>query len=439
MNRPVKIVRHEIAYAPRPLFLPYHNRRQRWAIIVAHRRAGKTVSTINDKIKRAVVERKPDGRYAFIMPLRSQVKDTAWPYLKRFAAPILAEPPNESELWVRLFGGALIRLYGGDNPDALRGPYLDGATLDEFGDMRPSLWYEVIRPMLADRHGWATFIGTPKGKNAFFDLWEVARRKPEEWFHAMFKASETGIINAAELVDMKSEMGEDRYAAEMECSFEAAIKGAFYAREMQTMLAEGRIGSIEVEPGARVHTSWDLGVSDSTAIWFWQAIGRERRAIDYYETSGVGLDHYKTVLIEKAAKRGFEYGDHYLPHDIDQRELSSGQSRKRTLETLIPGTVIAVRQHHVLDGINAVRKMLGRTWIDDRFCARGIESLRQYVREWDDRLKDWKANPFHNWASHGADAARSFAAGFDDPLAVKEIKPKRRYEAEPRGGSEWSA
>jgi phage terminase large subunit len=168
-------------------------------------------------------------------------------------------------------------------------------VLDEFADMKPEVWHEVVRPMLADRRGWATFIGTPKGKNEFFRLYQNAR-KDEAWFHMILKASESGIISPAELADLQREMGEDQYQQEFECSFEAAIKGAFYADEMRAMLAEGRIRPIKIETDVRVHTAWDLGVSDSTAIWFIQCVGRERRLVDYYEGSGVGNEWRKFKL-----------------------------------------------------------------------------------------------------------------------------------------------
>ena len=276
----------QIKYRPRQQFRAFHLRKQRWSVLVCHRRAGKTVATLNDLIRGAVNECKPEGRYAFIFPQRNQAKDTAWRYLRRYAEPLLAKPPNESELRVDLVNGSMVRLYGADNPDALRGPYLDGVVLDEFADMKPEVWHEVVRPMLADRRGWATFIGTPKGKNEFFRLYESAKKDPA-WFHMMLKASDSGIIAPDELADLRSEMGEDQYQQEFECSFEAAIKGAFYADEMRAMLAEGRITSIEINKEVRVHTAWDLGVSDSTAIWFIQAIGRERHLVDYYEASGV--------------------------------------------------------------------------------------------------------------------------------------------------------
>jgi phage terminase large subunit len=186
----------------------------------------------------------------------------------------------------------------------------------------------------------------------------------------MLKASDSGIISSSELADLQREMGEDQYQQEFECSFEAAIKGAFYADEMRTMLAEGRIRPIEIEKEVRVHTAWDLGVSDSTAIWFVQCVGRERRLVDYYEGSGVGLDHYAQVLHDKRIQQGWKYGDHYFPHDITVRELSSGISRVQSLAASgIEAT--AVPQSNVLDGINLTRRMLGRTWIDCNRCERG--------------------------------------------------------------------
>ena len=428
--------RVKIKYRPREQFRSFHSRKQRWSVLVCHRRAGKTVATLNDLIRGAVNECKPEGRYAFIFPQRNQAKDTAWRYLRRYAEPLLAKPPNESELRVDLVNGSMIRLYGADNPDALRGPYLDGVVLDEFADMKPEVWHEVIRPMLADRRGWATFIGTPKGKNEFFRLYESAKRDPA-WFHMMLKASESGIISPAELADLRREMGEDQYQQEFECSFEAAIKGAFYAEEMRTMLAEGRISPIKIETDVRVHTAWDLGVSDSTAIWFVQCVGRERRLVDYYEGSGVGLDHYAQVLHDKRIQHGWKYGDHYFPHDITVRELSSGISRVQSLAALgIEAT--PVRQSNVLDGINVTRRMLGRTWIDSNRCERGIEALRQYRREYDDKLKDWRRNPLHDWTSHGADALRTFACGYYEPTIGSSSGVFRRRPPAPPRGTHWS-
>src|SRR5690242_18848988 len=180
-----------IDYKPRAQSVDYHNRAQRWACKVAHRRFGKTVREINELIKAAATCSKPNPRFAYIAPYYSQAKAIAWDYLKQYARQLCDGKPMESELSVNLLNGSRIRLFGADNPDALRGLYLDGVVLDEYGDMRPSVWGEIIRPLLTDRQGWASFIGTPKGKNHFHALAEHAKAD-ESWFFQQLKASETG-------------------------------------------------------------------------------------------------------------------------------------------------------------------------------------------------------------------------------------------------------
>jgi len=406
-------------------------------MIVAHRRAGKTVAVINDLIAHANKPGRTQRQYAYVAPTLVRAKDIAWTYLKNASVPV-RRSHHETELRVDFFSGSRIRLYGADDPDRLRGLYFDGVVLDEYAEMEPQVWTEVIRPALSDRAGFATFIGTPKGKNAFWQLWDAARRDPS-WFTLMLKASQTGLLAPNELAQARAQMGEDQYAQEYECSFEAAIKGAYYAEELSRAGREGRIGRVPIDRAVPVHTSWDLGVSDSTAIWFVQCVGRERRLVDYHEASGVGLDYYARELDDKRREHQWVYGEHYLPHDIRNRELTTGLSRADTLRGLgIEPTVVPM--HNVLDGINAVRRMLSRTWIDEVRCERGVEALRAYRRQWDERLKDWKANPLHDWSSHGADALRMFAAGFDEPVSAPrpvEGRPRRGW----RGivGSSWGA
>jgi hypothetical protein len=424
--------RIELDYSPRRIFLPFHERRQRWACLVCHRRAGKTVGVVNDQIKKGITLNRPEGRLGYIAPYRGQAKEVAWNYLKRFSMPLWGAEPSESELRVTLLNGCSIRLYGGDNPDAIRGGYFDDVVMDEFGDQREGLWANVVRPMLADRGGSATFIGTPKGKNEFYDIHSKARRDPN-WFSMLMPASESGILSQAELDDMLLEMGTDKYLQEMECSFEAAITGAFYGEDMRRMAETKRIRPLLPDRAVRVHTAWDLGLRDSTAIWFIQCAGPERHLIDYYESSGVGLDHYVEVLEAKKRSKahpdGYLYGTHYFPHDIAVRELTSGRSRRDTLEGLGVEVEI-VPQHATLDGINAVRRMLDKTFIDPERAARGLECLRHYRREWDERLKDWKSSPLHDWSSHGADALRMFAVGHDEPdLPTQEDRHRRNRDA----------
>jgi phage terminase large subunit len=397
------ILRVTIPYSPRPAFLPFHNRTQRWSLTVAHRRAGKTVARINELVKGALTCQKPDPRFAYVAPLFTQAKDVAWGYLVRFTSVIPGVTKNESELRVDFPNGGRVRLYGADNYERMRGIYLDGCSLDEYGNMDPRAWSEVIRPALSDRLGWADFIGTPNGRNHFHELYEIARHDPE-WYCALLKASETGLLSTAELADARKFMTDDQYRQEFECDFQAGVLGAYFAKEMAYLEAEKRFTSVPYEPSVPVHTAWDLGIDDSTAIWCVQVVGKEVRVIDYYEASGEGLAHYANWLRTKP----YSYGDHYLPHDAEVKELGTGKSRVETLAGLgVRATV--VRAQSVEDGINAARLLLPKCWFDRAKCDRGIKALQQYRHEFDEKLKAFKNRPLHDWSSHAADAFRYLA------------------------------
>jgi phage terminase large subunit len=415
-----------IDYRPRSQFLPYHSRKERYAILVCHRRAGKTVATLNDLIRRAI--QTPNGKFAYIAPFYSQAKDVAWDYLKHYAAPILAAPPNESELRIALVNGSEIRLYGADNADRLRGLGFDAIICDEFADWRSGVWSEVLRPALADRQGSVTFIGTPKGHNEFYQLWQIAKAS-DSWFRLELKASDTQLIQQEELDSAREAMSKDQYAQEWECSFDAAIQGAFYAEEIERAKVQKRITRLPIERAIPVHVSFDLGISDSTAIWLCQVVGKERRLIGYHEANGVGLDYYAKWLEEQ----GHVYANYYFPHDVQVRELGTGQSRVDTLIGLgIDPTIVP--QHAVLDGINSTRRFLDTCWIDPERCERGLEALKQYRREWDDRLKTWKPRPRHDWSSHGADSLRYMATGIEETRPAKKQK-RRRWN--PSASGDW--
>lgn len=408
-------------YAPRRVFQPYHDRKQRWSCLVAHRRCGKTVACINDLIYRAVTLEQPHGRFAYVAPFLAQAKEVAWEYLKRFAQPIIADK-NEGELWVELLNGARIRIHGADNPDRLRGAYLDGVVLDEYADMRPSVWGEVIRPMLADRAGWATFIGTPKGRNEFFQIWDRATGD-QGWFARMLRASETRILATAELESARTEMTPEQYEQEFECSFEAAITGAYFGKELAEADRAGRITDVPYEIMLPVHTAWDLGIGDSTAIWFFQVHGNEVRVIDHYENHGHGLPHYVAEL----AARPYRYDDKgydYVPHDAKIRDLGTGRTR---LETLVAAkrNPRLVPNHKIMDGINAARLTLPVTWFDKDKCRDGLEALRQYRVDFDEKTKTFKDQPRHDWSSHSADAFRYLAMAWRN--IVKPYVPKVEF------------
>lgn len=414
----------DLGYRARPHFTALHRRKSRWACIVAHRRAGKTVACIMDVVDDALRCTKPDPRFAYVAPYYAQAKDVAWTYLKKYTAPIPGCTHNESELRVDLPNRARIRLYGADNADRLRGVYFDGCVLDEFGDWDPRAWREVIRPALSDRNGWATFIGTPKGKNGFFDIWDQARNDPD-WCSLMLKASDTKIIPDAELADLRKGMTEDQYEQEFECSFDAAIVGAYYGKEMAQLDRDKRIRAVPYEPSLPVYTAWDLGLDDATAIWFVQAVGGEIRVIDYYETNNTALSEVARVLRND---KPYLYAEHYLPHDAEIRELMTAKSRKDSLESLGIRPISIAPKNSVEDGINAVRLMLPRCVFDAQKCGIGIEAMKQYRREWDDKLKTFRQRPLHDWTSHGADAFRYLAMSFAPKVKAKPLAyPTRKF------------
>ena len=272
---------------------------------------------------------------------------------------------------------------GSDNYNAMRGLYFDLVVLDEPSNFPVNAWPTVIRACLSDRNGRAVFIVEHlTAKNQFWEIYNNALTDPN-WFVAMYKSSETNLLDKSELEEAEKAMGEDRFMQEFECSFEAATIGAYYGNEMKTATSEGRITNVPYDKAAGVVVSFDLGIGDSTSIWFAQYIGQEIHLIDYYESSGVGLDHYAKVLADK----GYHYTDYIFPHDVQARELGTGKSRLETLEALgIRNTTIAPRLS-VDDGIQAARSMLNRCWFDEVKCERGIEALRQYRREFDEKLK----------------------------------------------------
>jgi phage terminase large subunit len=369
-------------------------------------------------------------RCAYVGPTYGQAKRAAWDYLKLIAEPVLADEPHETELRVTLLNGARIQLYGADGGgDALRGVYHDDVVLDEYADMPPSVWPLVIRPALSDRKGRALFIGTPKGRNNFYELWERAEHDPE-WARFMLRASETGILSAEELDAARRDMTPEQYAQEYECSFDAAILGAFYGREIAELERQGRVADVPYDPAVSVYTAWDLGIGDATAIWFFQVVGPELHVIDHYEAHGHGLAHYAAVLESKP----YKYAKHYVPHDAMARDLGTGRTRVETLKELTGAFPQVLRQNDVMDGINALRVSMPRSRWDAVRCREGIEALRQYRTEYDEKLKTFKDRPRHDWTSHTADAARYMAMAWRE-LRADPVAPKPVYDfiAKPDG------
>ena len=404
-----------LPYAPRHAFLPFHARTQRWGCLVAHRRAGKTVAAINDVIRAAATCKSSFPLFGYIAPYRSQAKSVVWDYLKTFAEPIILDS-NESELTVTLMNGAKIRLFGADNADAMRGLGFDGIYLDEYGDFRPSVWGNVVRPALSDKQGWCVFGGTPKGKNQFWNIYETARQNPLEWFLLRLPASSSGLLPPSELAAARAQLTEDQYLQEMETSFEASILGSFFGTELREAEEQGRVTTVAVDANVPVHTAWDLGYRDDTSVWWYQVVRGEIHVVDFYSVSGANIQELAQVITD----RGYCYGKHFLPHDAKAKTLASGG--KSIIEQLAQylglGTLSIVPDLSVQDGIQAVRQMLPRVWFDNK-CYEGVEALKQYQREYDEDKKAFRQTPRHDWTSHPADAFRMMAISWKNEPVIK--------------------
>ena len=404
---------------------------KRFNVWTCHRRFGKTALSLCILLQRAFDNPRPNPRYAYVAPLRTQAKAIAWDLLKRLTKDIPDAVPSESELSVPLPNGARITLMGSDHPDTLRGAYWDGAVLDEYAQTRPRVWGEILRPTLADRQGWAIMISTPMGKNHFYDLYQSAAE--DGWHRAMYTAEDTQVLPAHELLSARKSMAPEQYAQEFMCSFESALIGSYYGAYLETVRDEQRLTRVPWEPSVPVHTAWDLGVSDSTAIWFVQPVGKMLHVIDYLEASDRGLEWYSKVLKEKP----YTYGRHYFPHDMINRDFSgNGRTRQDIAESLGLRPAVIVPRGNTADGIAAVRTMFPRFLFDEDRCYSGIEALKSYRREWNEQRKTWGDKPLHDWSSHAADALRCFAVGYKE---TSLIDTSRYYQLPPvfAGGTSW--
>ena len=408
-----------LEYEPRPLFVPFHQRTQRWACMVVHRRSGKTVGCVNDLTAKAIYTKKKNARFAYIGPFYRQTKDIAWTYLKEYAAPIISKI-RESELRVELINGAWITLYGADNPDSLRGIYLDGVILDEFGDMRPSLWGKVILPTLIDRKGWAVFIGTPKGKNQFYRIHQRAQRSPD-WYHLYAPASTTNLIDPEELAAIRAEMSDEEYEQEIECSFEAALLGAIYARYVHRCDLDGRLTPLEYDPSSPVHVAGDIGRRDATAMWHWQDSPQGVRILDYDEHNFADPEFFDEEVFQSkpwsGTKGGGGYGILWLPHDAKAKTFATTRTTEKQFRDRGYTVRItpSISKH---DGIEAGKLML-RDWAwfnapdpvspptpAQQRIEQGLDALRAYRRDYNETKDAYSDTTVHDWSSNGADGWR---------------------------------
>jgi phage terminase large subunit len=407
----------------------------RRAALIWHRRASKSTVSVQLVVTWSV---EAVGTYFIVTPTYSQGRKIYWDGLTHdgrrlllgYIPPDLIESASENEMQVVLTNGSVIQIVGADQADRLRGTNPRGVVFDEYSVMPTSEPWDILRPVLAENGGRALFCFTPRGRNHAFDLWEMARTNPE-WYTSRLTVADTrrdaegedgGPVISEDIVDRErlEGMSEELVQQEFYCSFAAAIHGAYYAKELAQAEAGKRITRVPWESALTVHTAWDLGIGDATAIIFFQAVRNEVRLIDYLEASGEGLPFYAKALKE----RPYAYGDHHGPHDLRVRELGTGKSRFEQAASLGIRFRV-VRNLPIDDGIAAARAMFARCWFDDTKCRGLLRALAEYRKDWSDDKQTFAAKPRHDWASHGADAFRYLALGHRE---IRETtKPQQRY------------
>lgn len=414
-------------YIPREPFKPFHARTQRFAVIVAHRRAGKTVAVVNDMVVRAMRTKKERWFGAYIAPYMNQARQISFGYLKHAVRKLPGIKIHESESAITFPNGSKIRVFGADNADALRGLYFDHVVLDEVGDIPRRVWAEVIRPALADRQGSAVFMGTPKGRNFFYDLKEKAKASNGKWFFTLITADTSGIIPDRELQEIKQDTDPDEYAQEFLCDFDASsAKGSYYGKLMSMIEDQGKIKSLAIDYDEPVSCSLDIGHRDATAIWFWQIINGEVRFIDYWEAQSYDAAEVVDLLQFKP----YKYETIWLPHDAKNHTFAT---KKTVLDTFIEADAPAriVKRIEIKDGIDAVRRTL-RTYplaFDGERCKRGLDALKNYSRKWDNDKKVFSNTANHDEWSHGADSFRYACTVINQEsiqLSIERARQKRQ-------------
>jgi len=436
VSGPINIPR--LGWSPRdhqmPLWNYLHDGGRR-AIAVWHRRAGKDEIALNHI---AVSAFRKVGNYWHCLPEYAQARKAIWTSVNPHTGqrrideafpPSLRESVNDHEMFIRLINGSTFQCIGSDQYSRTVGSSAAGVVFSEYALSNPSAW-AYMRPMIEENDGFALFITTPRGRNHAKALYDYAAQR-DDWFSELLPVSRTGALSEEQQVDALAEYkalygsdaGQAAYDQEYEVSFSASIPGSFFAAEMALVRSEGRIiADVEALPDRPVHRAWDLGVTDSTSIWFYQAQGGQIVILDHLTSNGVGVEWYRDEIMKLYEQRNWLHGTDYVPHDAKVKEWGSGRTRVETMSGLGLAPML-VPLSTVEDGINAVRRMLPLCIFHPR-CETGIAALEQYRREWDDDKKCFKPTALHDWTSHPADAFRYLAMSYK-PASPRVIKPPK--------------
>lgn len=388
------------------------------AVQVWHRRSGKEKTDLAGIVSKKMMERV--GSYYYVFPEFAQGRKVIWDgadkegfrFIDHFPKSLLVGKPNDTEMKLRYKNGSLFQVVGSDRFDAVMGVNPVGMVFSEYSLQDPSCW-GYFRPILAENDGWAIFNFTPRGENHAYDLYELAKSDPEKWFTSLLTVDDTKAISQ-EILDQEQkeyirlEGNDATFRQEYYCDFSVPIAGAYYADNIRMLYRQGQVSNVSYEPRFLVDTWWDLGINDRMSIWFTQTIGTELRVIDFLEDSGKGLIHYIARMKEKA----YQYGRHTAPHDIEVRELTSGKSRRDTAENL--GITFNVAPKLSLsDGIDACRNIFTSCWFDKTKCKEGLNALKNYRKQYDEKRKTYLNQPYHDWSSNAADAFRTLAVSYE--------------------------
>lgn len=376
------------------------------------------------------------ANYVYMLPAANQARKAIWTAVdslaqkKRidWAFPLeIRDSTNDQEMLIRFKNGSTWQVAGSDNYQGIIGSGPFGIVYSEYmlSDPNSRLFLD---PILQENGGWAIFNGTPRGRNHFYDIFQLAESEPD-WFAERLTVKDTGVFTEEQLARIRREFAKERGDDEADnimrqeyyCSWDAAIPGSYYGKLIGELEAADCIGHVPYDPRYPVTTGWDLGVGDSTAIWFVQRTRTELRVLDYYEASGVGADHYAKVIKDKP----YQYDRHILPHDANDREWgNNASSRVDVLKSLGVRPLVVLPRASVDDGINAVRVALHGVRFDREKCDRGLDALRQYQKRWDEKLKVFSQAPLHDWTSHAADAFRYLAQGMRDVPTERQQRPE---------------
>ena len=392
-----------------------------------HRRAGKDFTLWNAIVGRALEVK---GLHYYFLPTYTQAKKVIWDGVTNHGDKFIDCIPKEivksrnaTELKIELINGSIIQLIGTDKYDAIRGTNPITCVFSEYAYQNPMAW-EVVKPILQINGGVAIFNTTPNGKNHAFDLWKMAV-KSDEWFTEQLSIRDTGVVTDEE-VQQEIDEGMDKEFAEQEyyCSFEAGVRGNYYSQQLRKIKEEERIKTHVYDRALKVHTAWDIGYSDATAIVFYQLLQDEIRIIDYYEDSGLTLKDYIQVLNEK----GYVYGEDVLPHDAKHKRMDSGQSIAAQMEAV--GRKVKIAPSLTVNhGIMLVKEVMNRCYFEEEKTDQLLHVLGSYKREYDPIRKVYSKNPNHDWSSHGSDAFRYMCVAYKESSEDKTSDIKDAMQA----------